>query len=119
MPGDNWGGVDCTFYHGDETIANATKVVIDQPKYSGSGLNDNWTMRATDRGRLWLIIARVKDVTMRQKCGQKQPTADKAIKGIRRATRKTYSAEKRAALCSKACAARTNAAFEEDRKQID
>lgn len=44
VPSDTWDGVDCTFYHGDETIENATKVVIDQLKYSGSHPNQNWTM---------------------------------------------------------------------------
>ncbi len=44
VPSDTWDGVDCTFYHGDETIENATKVVIDQLKYSGSDPNQNWTM---------------------------------------------------------------------------
>jgi transposase len=32
---------------------------------------------------------------MRQKSGQQKPTADKAIKDIRRATRKSYSAEEK------------------------
>ena len=32
---------------------------------------------------------------MRQKSGQQKPTADKAIKDIRRATRKAYSAEEK------------------------
>ncbi|MBY3544784.1 hypothetical protein HFN69_21945 [Rhizobium laguerreae] len=44
VPSDTWDGVDCTFYHGDETIENATKVVIDQLKYSGSDPNQNWTV---------------------------------------------------------------------------
>ncbi len=44
VPSDTWDGVDCTFYYGDETIENATKVVIDQLKYSGSDPNQNWTM---------------------------------------------------------------------------
>lgn len=32
---------------------------------------------------------------MRQKSGQQKPSADKAIKDIRRATRKSYSAEEK------------------------
>ncbi len=44
VPSDTWDGVDCTFYHGEESIENATKVVIDQLKYSGSDPKQNWTI---------------------------------------------------------------------------
>nr|WP_272211807.1 transposase [Marinicella sp. W31]MDC2877695.1 transposase [Marinicella sp. W31] len=43
----------------------------------------------------WLIVAHAKEVKMRQKSGQQKSSADKAIKDIRCATRKSYSAEEK------------------------
>lgn len=33
---DTWEGVDCAFYYGSDTIASASRVVVDQLKYSAA-----------------------------------------------------------------------------------
>lgn len=48
-PSDVWDGVDCTLYYGNETIDEASRVVIDQLKYSGSNPNTNWTISRLTR----------------------------------------------------------------------
>src|SRR5262245_11984846 len=43
-PGDTWDGIDCAFYRGGTTLADATGVTIDQLKHSGADSGSNWTI---------------------------------------------------------------------------
>lgn len=40
----SWDGVDCAFYYGGESIATASRVVIDQLKYSAADPDKAWTI---------------------------------------------------------------------------
>lgn len=44
LPLDTWDGVDCTFYYGDDQIASAERIVIDQLKYSSANPEQVWTV---------------------------------------------------------------------------
>src|SRR5205085_1698036 len=40
---ESWDGVDCAFYYGGESITTASRVVIDQLKYSAADPDKAWT----------------------------------------------------------------------------
>lgn len=43
-PVDMWDGVDCAFYFGGDNLNSATRIIIDQLKYSASNPDQNWTV---------------------------------------------------------------------------
>jgi len=83
-------------------VVGVVRINLDRLAFTVSGKDMFGTKRLVAiqiesvlKGGIWLIIAHAKEVTMRQKSGQQKPTAGKAIKDIRRATRKSYSAEEK------------------------